>query len=91
VLREAYATVLELFAYLYPVFIINSYHLKYFKEVTGVIQKNSQAAKSFYRNYALLKTYRIILLFNCLVKVMEKIVARRLVVMAEFKTLLYMY
>jgi len=39
----------------------------------------------------LLKAYRIISLFNCLTKVMEKIVARRLAVIAEFKTLLYMH
>ena len=44
-----------------------------------------------YRNYALSKAYKIISLLNCLVKVMEKIVTRKLAVIAEFKTLLYMY
>jgi hypothetical protein len=39
VLREAYATVLKLFDYLYSVLIINGYYLKYFKEATGVILK----------------------------------------------------
>jgi hypothetical protein len=91
VLREIYITVSELFNYLYPIFITNGYHPKCFKEITGVILKKSQAAKSFYRNYALPKTYRIISLLNCLAKVMEKIVTRRLAVMAEFKTLLYIY
>jgi hypothetical protein len=91
VLREAYATVLKLFNYLYPVLITNDYYPKYFKEATGVILKKPQSAKSPYRNYALPKTYRIILLLNCLTKIMEKIIARRLAVMAEFKTLLYMY
>ena len=91
VLREAYVTVPELFNYLYPVLMTNGYHPKCFKEVTGVILKKPQAAKLPYRNYALPKAYRIILLLNCLIKVMEKIVARRLAVMAEFKTLLHMH
>jgi hypothetical protein len=91
VLREAYATVLELFDYLYSVFMTNNYHPKCFKEVTEVILKKPQAVKSPYRNYALPKAYRIILLLNCLAKVMEKIVVRRLAVMAEFKTLLHMH
>jgi hypothetical protein len=91
VLREAYVTVSELFNYLYPVLMTNGYHLKCFKEATGVILKKPQAAKSSYRNYALPKAYRVISLLNCLAKVMEKIVARRLVVMAEFKTLLHMH
>jgi hypothetical protein len=91
VLREAYATVLELFNYLYPVFMANGYHPKCFKEATGVILKKPQFAKLSYKNYTLPKAYRIILLFNCLAKVMEKIIARRLAVMAKFKTLLHMY
>jgi hypothetical protein len=91
VLREAYATVSELFNYLYPVFMANDYHPKCFKEATGIILKKPQSAKSLYRNYALFKAYRIISLLNCLAKVMEKIIARRLAVMAEFKTLLHMH
>jgi hypothetical protein len=91
VLREAYITVSELFNYLYLVFIANDYHPKCFKEATRVILKKSQTAKLSYRNYTLLNTYKIILLLNCLTKVMEKIVARKLVVMAEFKTLLHIY
>jgi hypothetical protein len=39
VLREAYATVLKLFNYLYSVFMINGYYLKCFKEATGIILK----------------------------------------------------
>jgi hypothetical protein len=91
VLREVYVTVLELFDYLYLVFMANSYYPKCFKEATGVILKKSQSAKSLYRNYALSKAYKIISLLNCLAKVIEKIIARRLAVMAEFKTLLYMH
>jgi hypothetical protein len=71
--------------------MINNYHLKCFKEVTGVILKKSQVAKSPYKNYALSKAYRIISLLNCLAKVMEKIITRKLAVIAEFKTLLYMH
>jgi hypothetical protein len=41
VLREAYAIVPELFDYLYPVFIINGYYSKCFKEATGIILKKS--------------------------------------------------
>jgi hypothetical protein len=91
VLREAYAAVSELFNYLYLVFMTNNYHPKCFKKATGIILKKPQAAKSFYRNYALSKAYRIISLLNYLTKVMEKIVARRLAVMAEFKTLLHIH
>jgi hypothetical protein len=39
VLREIYATVPELFDYLYPVLMTNDYHLKCFKKATGVILK----------------------------------------------------
>jgi hypothetical protein len=67
----------------------NGYHLKCFKEVTGVILKKSQFAKLSYRNYTLSKAYKVISLLNCLAKVMEKIITRRLAVMIEFKTLLY--
>jgi hypothetical protein len=91
VLRETYTTVSELFNYLYPVFMANNYHPKCFKEATGIILKKPQITKLFYRNYALPKAYRIILLFNCLTKVMEKIIARRLAVIAEFKTLLHIH
>jgi hypothetical protein len=91
VLREAYAAVSELFNYLYLVLITNGYHPKCFKKVTGIILKKPQIAKSLYKNYALPKAYKVILLLNCLAKVIEKIIARRLAVMAEFKTLLHMY
>jgi hypothetical protein len=91
VLREAYATVPELFNFLYPVLMINGYHPKCFKKATGVILKKPQSAKPLYRNYALPKAYKIISLLNCLAKIMEKIIARRLAIMAEFKTLLHMY
>jgi hypothetical protein len=69
----------------------NDYYPKCFKEATGVILKKPQFAKLFYRNYALSKAYRVISLLNYLAKIMEKIIARRLAVMAEFKTLLYMH
>jgi hypothetical protein len=69
----------------------NGYHPKCFKEATGVILKKPQSAKSSYRNYALPKAYKIILLLNCLAKVIEKIIARKLAIMAEFKTLLHMH
>jgi hypothetical protein len=91
VLRETYVTVSELFDYLYSMLMTNSYHPKCFKEATGIILKKPQSAKPPYRNYTLPKAYRVILLLNCLVKVMEKIIARRLAVIAEFKTLLHIY
>jgi hypothetical protein len=69
----------------------NDYYPKCFKETTEIILKKPQSAKSLYRNYTLSKAYKIILLLNYLAKVMEKIIARRLAVMAEFKTLLYIY
>jgi hypothetical protein len=91
VLREAYATIPKLFDYFYSILITNGYHLKCFKEATGIILKKPQATKPSYRNYTLPKAYRIISLLNCLAKVMKKIVARRLAVIAEFKTLLHMH
>jgi hypothetical protein len=91
VLRKIYATVPELFNYLYSVFMANGYHPKCFKEATGVILKKPQFVKSPYRNYALSKVYRVISLLNCLAKIMEKIIARKLAVIAEFKTLLHMH
>ena len=69
----------------------NGYHPKCFKEATRVILKKSQAANSPYRNYVLLKAYRVTSLLNYLAKIMEKIIARRLAVIAEFKTLLHMH
>jgi hypothetical protein len=91
VLRETYITIPKLFDYLYPILIINGYHPKYFKKATGVILKKPQFAKSPYRNYTLPKAYRIISLLNCLAKVMEKIIARRLAIITKFKTLLHMH
>jgi hypothetical protein len=91
VLRKAYITVPELFNYLYPVLMTNNYHPKCFKKATGIILKKPQSAKSPYRNYTLSKAYKIISLLNYLTKVMEKIIARRLAIMAEFKTLLHMH
>jgi hypothetical protein len=72
-------------------FITNDYHPKCFKKATGIILKKPQSTKLLYRNYALPKTYKVISLLNYLTKVMEKIIARRLAVMAEFKTLLHMH
>jgi hypothetical protein len=69
----------------------NDYHLKYFKEATGIILKKPQFAKPPYRNYTLPKAYRVISLLNCLAKVMEKIIARKLAVIVKFKTLLHIY
>jgi Reverse transcriptase (RNA-dependent DNA polymerase) len=91
VLREAYATVLKLFNYLYPIFMANNYHPKCFKEATEIILKKPQSVKSSYKNYTLPKAYKIISLLNCLIKVMKKIIARRLAVITKFKTLLYKY
>jgi Reverse transcriptase (RNA-dependent DNA polymerase) len=69
----------------------NGYHPKCFKKATGIILKKSQVTKSPYRNYTLPKAYRVISLLNCLTKVIEKIIARRLAIMAKFKTLLHMH
>jgi flagellin-specific chaperone FliS len=91
VLRKAYATVPKLFNYLYLILMANDYHPKCFKKATGIILKKSQATKLPYKNYTLSKAYRVISLLNCLIKVMEKIVARKLTVITEFKTLLHMH
>jgi hypothetical protein len=91
VLREAYITIPELFNYFYSILMTNGYYPKCFKEATGIILKKPQFAKPLYRNYTLSKAYRVISLLNYLAKIMEKIIARRLAVMTEFKTLLHMH
>src|SRR5258708_33505956 len=89
VLREAYTAVPELFDFIYPILIGNSYHPRCWKEATGVILKKPQNAKPPYRDYTLPKGYRVISLLNCLGKVAEKIIAKRLAAIAEIKTLLH--
>jgi hypothetical protein len=89
VLREIYTTVPEMFDFLYPILIGNGYHPKYWKEATDVIFKKPQNAKSSYRDYALSKDYKVISLLNCLGKIAEKIIVKRLAAIAEIKTLLH--
>ena len=90
-LREAYIAIPELFDFIYPILIGNSYHPRCWKEATGVILKKPQNAKPPYRDYALPKGYRVISLLNCLGKVAEKIIAKRLAAIAEIKILLYFH
>jgi hypothetical protein len=91
ILREAYTAVPELFDFLYPILIGNGYHPKCWKEATGVILQKPQNTKPPYRDFALPKAYRVISLLNCLGKVAEKIVAKRLATIAEIKTVLHPY
>ena len=91
ILREAYITVLELFDFLYPILIENGYHPKCWKEATGVILQKPQNTKPPYRDFALPKAYKIISLLNCLSKIAEKIVTKRLATIAEIKTVLHPY
>ena len=90
-LREAYIAVPELFDFIYPILIGNSYHPRCWKEATGIILKKPQNAKPPYRDYALPKDYRVISLLNCLSKVAKKIIAKRLAAIAEIKTLLHFH
>jgi Reverse transcriptase (RNA-dependent DNA polymerase) len=62
---------------------------KCWKEATGVILKKPQNVKPPYRDYVLSKGYRVISLLNCLDKIAEKIIAKRLAAIAKIKTLLH--
>jgi hypothetical protein len=59
------------------------FHPLYFKKIIGAILKKSD------RNSILLKSYRIIALLNCLIKISEKIIATRLPQIAEITDLLH--
>jgi len=84
IIVHAYRASPDIFYRLYSLFINKGYHPKVWKQATGFILK-----KSGKPNYSLPKAYRVISLLNCLGKVSERILARRLSYLAETSNLLY--
>ena len=78
IIQRAYKSILKIFNLVYLDLIENDYHLKIWREDTKIILKKSNKL-----NYLILKTYRIIMLLNCLNKVAEKIIAVQLSYTAE--------
>ena len=84
IIVHAYRASPDIFYRLYSLFINKGYHSKVWKQATGFILK-----KSGKPNYSLPKAYRVISLLNCLGKVSERILARRLSYLAETSDLLH--
>ncbi len=78
IIQRAYKSILKIFNLMYLDLIENDYHLKIWREDTKIILKKSNKF-----NYLISKTYRIIMLLNCLDKVAEKIIAVQLSYTAE--------
>ena len=84
IIQKAYSTIPELFHQLYYKLIKFGFHPDCWKDSIGVIIKKSNKD-----NYSDPKSYRIISLLNCLGKIAEKIIAQRLLFLAETTNLLY--
>jgi hypothetical protein len=80
IIVHAYRATPDIFYRLYSLFINKGYHPKVWKQATGFILK-----KSGKPNYSLPKAYRVISLLNCLGKVSERILAKRLSYLAPPK------
>jgi ribonuclease HI len=74
----------DLMFQIFSAFFNIGYHPRCWKQATGVILK-----KSAKPDYAQPKAYRVISLLNCLGKVLERILAKRLGVLAEVTHLLH--
>src|SRR6266496_3404305 len=85
IIQKVYNSIPEYFYYIYQNLIRLGYHPKYWKIAIGVILRKLRKK----RNWSELKSYRIISLLNCLGKIAEKIIAARLVYLAEITDLLY--
>jgi ribonuclease HI len=84
IIFKAYTTAPDHFLKLYRCLIDLGYHPKCWKQATGaILRKNNKP------NYGVPKAYRVISLLNCLGKVSERILARRLGYLAETTNLLH--
>jgi len=77
ILQKAFDTIENRFVKLYSNLISYGYHPVCWREAIGVILKKPN------RNASLPKSYRVILLLNCLGKTAEKIIVTRLAYLAE--------
>lgn len=86
ILQKAYMNLEIRFNTLYRLLIGKGYHPRCWKTAKGVILRKSASIK---RDFSMPKAYRVISLLNCLGKIAEKIIARRLSTLAESSSLLY--
>ena len=84
IIVQAYLAIPNTFFNIYSILIDQGYHPKVWKQATGFILKKPKKP-----DYSLPKAYRVIALLNCLGKVLERILARRLSYLAETTNLLY--
>jgi Reverse transcriptase (RNA-dependent DNA polymerase) len=84
IIVQAYIAIPDLFYKIYALLIDQGYHPKVWKQATGCILKKPKKP-----DYSKPKAYRVISLLNCLGKVSERILARRLSYLAETTTLLH--
>jgi ribonuclease HI len=84
IITQAYIAIPEIFYKVYSILINTGYHPKIWKQATGFILKKLKKP-----DYSQPKAYRVISLLNCLGKVSERILARRLSYLAETTSLLH--
>src|SRR6266511_2750838 len=85
IIQKAYNSIPEYFHYIYQNLIRLDYYPKCWKTAIGVILRKLGEN----RNWSEPKSYRIISLLNCLNKIAEKIIAARLIYLAETTDLLH--
>lgn len=84
IIAIAYEAIPALFYKVYASLLNTGYHPKCWKQATGAILKKPQKP-----DYSIPKAYRVISLLNCLGKVSERILAKRLSYLAETTCLLH--
>ena len=84
IIIRAYSTIPDIFFIVFSLLINSGYHPKVWKQATGFILKKPKKP-----DYTIPKAYRVISLLNCLGKISERILARRLSYLAEITTLLH--
>jgi ribonuclease HI len=84
IIVQAYSAIPDIFYIVYSILVNKGYHPKVWKQATGFILKKPKKP-----DYSQPKAYRVISLLNCLGKVSERILARRLSHLAETTTLLH--
>ena len=83
IIIQAYSAIPDIFFSVYSILLNKGYHPKCWKQATGFILKKPNKP-----DYSQPKSYRVISLLNCLGKVSERILAKRLSYLAETTLLL---
>ena len=84
IIAKAFQAIPDTFLKVYGALINKGYHPKCWRKATGVI-----LAKPGKPDYSIPKAYRVISLLNCLGKISERILAKRLSTLAEVGPLLH--